>query len=91
MIKRRPSIAEINVVLSYRLAFAVTKDYERILIGPEKGIFQQLSGQNNTDVMYDQSRPFGTFLLRTNPIPHMSWESAISSLFQAQRILHSRI
>ena len=89
MIKRRPSKQELKLVLSYKLALAVTKDYERIIIGSEDSIKQRLSGQQDADVFYDQTRPFGTFLFTSDPNPKDNWCTAIACLIEAQRILHS--
>ena len=89
MIKRKPSKQELKLVLSYKLALVVTNDYERIIIGSEDGIKQRLSGQQDADVFYDQTRPFGTFLFTTDPNPKDNWCTAIGCLIKAQRILHS--
>ena len=89
MIKRRPSKKEINLVLRYKLALVAEEDFERILIGTEENIRLSLSGQHNTDLFCDSIRPFGTFLLETDPTPNASWKTAVFSLLEAQRILHS--
>lgn len=89
MIKRRPSKQELTLVLSYKIALIVTKDYERIIIGLEDSIKQRLSGQQNLDVFYDNTRPFGAFLFTSDPNPTDNWCVAISCLTEAQRILHS--
>ena len=89
MIKRRPSKEEIEIILSYKLALVVEKDYERILIGSEDDIRRRLLGEHNTDIMYDETRPFGTYLLKSDPNPEANWKTAVSCLFEAQRILHS--
>ena len=89
MIKRKPTNAEVKNVLSFRLAMVVTKDSERILIGTEENIKRRLSGQSDAELMYDEVRPFGNFLISATPIPYRNWETAISNLFEAQKILHS--
>ena len=89
MIKRRPSKAELECVLSYKLALVVTKDSERILIGSESGIRRRLSGEHAADVMYDETRPFGTLLLKSEPTPDVSWKSVLYDLREAQSVLHS--
>lgn len=89
MIKRRPSKQELKLILSYKLALVVDKEYERIIIGSEDSIKERLSGQNNTNVFYDNTRPFGSFLFTTDPNPITNWGTALSNLFEAQRIMHS--
>lgn len=88
MIKQKPTKAEIKKILNYKLAMVVSKNHEHILIGSEEDINRRLSGQSTTELMYDEIRPFGAFLLPQSSIPDGNLETAISHLIKAQYIIH---
>lgn len=89
MFERRPTKDEKKRILNNKLALVVTKDYERILIGTEDGIKKRLDGYLDAEVMYDETRPFGSLLLTMDTDPEGEWGTVIFHLKQAQESIHS--
>lgn len=80
---------DIERYCSKEMAFAVTKDHERVLIGGRQQILSRLAGDVSACVDYDEVQPFGTFLLSDGYAADPTWEEAVSLLEEAQRIFLS--
>lgn len=89
MFERRPTKDQKKQILNSKLALIVTKDYERILIGTEENIKKRLDGHLDVDVMYDETKPFGSLLLTMDTDPEGEWGTVIFHLKQAQESIHS--
>ncbi len=89
MIKWMPTKEERQYVLSWKLAMVLTKDSERILIGTEDNIKRCLDGQEDTKLIYDETRPFGTLILSMDTDSAGAWRTALSKLMEAQEIIHA--
>ena len=95
MIRWNPEIS--NTVDSWKLAMVLSKKQERILIGTNNDIKQVLSNKGNVKLFFDETRPFGTFLIKfEDDRSECDWRTALSHLKEAQevtiqeKIFHSR-
>ena len=89
MIVWAPKKKDIEQYCSKEMAFAVTKDQERVLIGGRQQILSRLAGEEDACVDYDVVQPFGAFLLSDGYAADLAWEEAVSLLEEAQRIFLS--
>ena len=89
MIKWKPTKAECYKMLAYRLAVVVTPESERVLIGTLEGIVASLSGMETAELIYDQTHPFGHYLLNQEYDP--VWGTMITLLSEAQGILNASL
>lgn len=72
---------------SWKLAMVLSKGYERILIGSDYDIDRVLSRKENGNIFYDETRPFGTFLIKFDDDRLTGkWRNAMLCLKEAQRI-----
>ena len=78
MIKWKPTKEECHKMLSYKLAVVVTPESERVLIGTMRDIVAALSGNETTELIYDQTYPFGYYLLHQEYDP--DWKTMLSLL-----------
>lgn len=85
MIKWHPSKQEVQQVCEQKLAVVISKDYERILIGQTSDILARLECPEYTAINYDETRPFGTFLLN-GEYDEVSWTEALLNLYEAQEV-----
>ena len=83
MIKWHPSKQEVQQVCEQKLAVVISKDYERILIGQTSDILAKLECPEYTAINYDETRPFGTFLLN-GEYDEVFWTEALLNLYEAQ-------
>ena len=78
MIKWKPTKEECHKMLSYKLAVVVTPESERVLIGTMRDIVAALSGDEAAELIYDQTYPFGYYLLHQEYDP--DWKTMLSLL-----------
>lgn len=81
-----PTKVDVKAVTQMRLALVVTKDCERILIGKPDDIRRRLDGGEVSEMVYDEKRAFGTFLIEFEHDPNGLWNDAISNLMEATDI-----
>lgn len=89
MIKWKPTKEECHKMLSYKLAVVVTPESERVLIGTMRDIVAALSGDEAAELIYDQTHPFGYYLLHQEYDPE--WGTMVSLLSDAQGILNASL
>lgn len=83
----KPSKVDRERVSQLCLGMVVEKEYERILIGDCDAIRNRLEGQKTSGVLFDQVRPFGTFILMLNDSNEETWNKALSCLLEGREIL----
>lgn len=83
----KPSKSDREQVAKLCIGMAVTKDYERVLIGTRDAIRNRLEGAETTDVVFDQIRPFGSFLLMLEYDAERKWNEALTHLREARDVL----
>jgi len=88
MLNRKPSYQECIHEIKNRLAFWVTEDCERILIGSEDDIRGKLDGLTDVTLCYDETRPLATYLMEPEYDPSGEWNNALSNLEDAHKIRH---
>ena len=81
-----PTKLDVKTVTQMRLALVVTKDYERILIGKPDDIRWSLDDREASEIVYDETRAFGAFLIELDYDPKGLWNEAISNLMEATGI-----
>ena len=86
-IKWKPSKSERQLVFELCLGIVVTKEYERILIGKRDDIRLRLEGAESAGILFDQIRPFGSFLLMLDNDTEGKWNTALTYLREAREIL----
>ncbi len=89
MIKWEPNKEARIRVWNYKLAMVVTKNAERVLIGTEVDIKRQLEGKEDANLVYDETRPFGTLLFSLDTDPKGGWATAVYMLMEAQKLMHT--
>ena len=89
MIKWKPTKEECHKMLLYKLAVVVTPESERVLIGTMRDIVAALSGDEAAELIYDQTHPFGYYLLHQEYDPE--WGDMIFLLSEAQGILNASL
>ena len=89
MIKWKPTKEECHKMLSYKLAVVVTPESERVLIGTMRDIVAALSGDEAAELIYDQTHPFGYYLLHQEYDPE--WGEMIFLLSEAQGLLNASL
>lgn len=76
-----------NTVASWKIAMVLSKKQERILIGTNDEIKQALSNKGGVKLFYDETRPFGTFLIKfEDDRSECDWRTALSCLKEAQEV-----
>jgi hypothetical protein len=65
----------------------VAREYERVLIGKQLDIQYKLQGADVSGILYDEIRPFGSFLLKLDDDREGDWNTALSNLAEARCIL----
>ncbi len=89
MLERKPSAMMRKQSICSKLALVITKEHERILIGPEMEIKRRLEGMITDGITFDETRPFGTLLLAMDKDNTGAWNTALSHLYEAHEILES--
>lgn len=85
MIIWRPEIS--NSVDSWKIAMVLSKKQERILIGTNNDIKQALSNKADVELFYDETRAFGTFLIKfEDDRSECDWRTALSCLKEAKEV-----
>ena len=86
MIRRTLTKKDCDKVLQYKLAVTATGESERILIGSVENVIHRLEGREDAEVFYDETRPFGTYLLEQSSDP--KWETTIGLLTKSLELLN---
>lgn len=86
-IKWNPSKRDGKYVSQLCLGVVVTREYERVLVGKQLDIQYKLQGADVSGILYDETRPFGSFLLMLDDDREGKWNTALSYLMEARAIL----
>ena len=79
------NLNEIQTILQMRLVMILNKNEERFLICPKKSVSNYLRGYDAENILFDVTRPLGTFLIHLERDEEYKWNEAIGYLTHAWR------